>query len=149
MTIDVRSRKPADHGEAVGFCLQVAATNSAFLGQHASGKSGLHADLNPLTHLVRLTVVDALKAAAQHVDIFADITGRDISERVTAEDITAKAEAVRAVGRELAVLADRAVGQTIDFAEFESIRSRLMDLGFALKPHHALDVVTAIMDPGQ
>ena len=149
MTIDARSREPADHGEAVGFCLQVAATNSALLTRHGGGKSGLHADLNPLAHAVRLTVVDALKAAAQHVDMFAENTARDIDRQLTAEQEAAKAETVRTLGRELGALAQRAGHQTIAFAEFESLRVQLMDHGLILGPHHALDVAAAIMDPGQ
>ncbi|RYC28901.1 hypothetical protein D3273_26810 [Lichenibacterium minor] len=148
MTNDARSRKPADHGEAVGFCLQIAATNSALLSCYADSKSGLHADLNPLAHGIRITVVDALKAAARHVDVFAENTARDIGQRLTAEQESAKAEAIRALGRELVALSDRAVSQTIAFAEFEDIRVRLMDQGLILGPYHALDVAAAIMDPG-
>lgn len=146
MTSDARTRKPADHGEAVGFCLQVAASNSALLSRHADGEWVLHAGLNPLAHGVRMTVVEALRTAAQQVDTFAKITARDIGQQLTAEQETARAEAVRAVGRELLALSGRAVSQTIAFAEFEDIRVRLMALGFALKPRHALDVSTAIMD---
>ncbi len=147
MTDDTRSRKPADHGEAVGFCLQVAATNSALLTRYGSGKSGLHADLNPLAYSIRMTVEGALKAAAQHVDTFAEITVQDIGQRLTAEQEAAKAEVVRALGREIEALAQRAVSQTIAFAEFENLRVRLMDLGLVLGPHHALDVAAAIMKP--
>lgn len=146
MMEETRSRRAPDQSEAVDFCLQIAATNSALLTQHGSGKSGLHADLNPLAHAVRMTVVDALKAAARHVDTFADITAWNIDERPTSADEIAKAEAVRALGRELAALSERAVGQTIALAEFERIQSRLMELGFALKPHHALGAASAVAD---
>lgn len=148
MTSDPRSRRQADHAEAVGFCLQVAATNSALLGQHAGGKSRLHLDLNPLAHGVRMTVVGALKAAAQHVDMFAETTARDFGQELTAEQEVARAQTVRSLARDLNALAQRAGHQTIAFSEFENIRVRLMDQGLVLGPHHALDVAAAIMNSG-
>lgn len=146
MTSDERSRKPTDHGEVVGFCLQVAATNSALLTRQSSGRSGWHMDLNPLANGIRRNVADALKAAAQHVDMFAENTARDFGRELTEEQEAAKGRTVRSLARDLDALAQRAGHQTIALSEFENIRVRLMDQGLVLGPHHALDVVAAIMN---
>ena len=140
MTDGERTRRPFDHRQVVGVCLHIAATSTELLALRASDRDVLTADLNQLGHGIRMTVAEALSAAARHVGAFAEITARDLGEQDTA-----RAEAVRAIGRELAALAQRAGGQTIDFAEFEDIRARLTDLGFALKPHHALDVASAVV----
>ena len=144
MTDGEHTRRPLDHRQVVGVCLHIAVTSTELLSLRASDRDVLRADLNPLGHGIRMTVAEALSAAAKHVEAFAEITGRDFGERATAEQEAAKAEAVYAVGREIAALAQRASNQTITFAEFESIRVRLTDLGFALKPHHSLDVALAV-----
>jgi hypothetical protein len=88
-------RKPTDHGEVVSFCLQFAATNSAILTKQSSGRSGWHMDLHPLANGIRRNVADALKAAAQHVDMFAENTARDCGRELTEEGVMPRPRQIR------------------------------------------------------
>ena len=93
-----------------------------------------------------MTIAEALRAAANHVEDHAEITAWDLHRQPTEEQQVVKAEKVRVVARAMHALADEAETRVVRYAEFETLKDRLYALGFALTPKLVENVATAFRD---
>ncbi len=91
-------------------------------------------------------IVTALRTMAEDVEARATVTTWDAHRQPTEEQQAAKAGKVRAVARELRVLADDAETRSVLYAEFDAIKDRLYVVGFALTPKLVENVATAFRD---
>ncbi|MGI3903057.1 MAG: hypothetical protein ACRYGP_30590 [Janthinobacterium lividum] len=91
-------------------------------------------------------IATALRAVADDVEARATITPWDAHRQPTEEQKVAKADKVRAVVRDLRVLADDAGRRSVHYAEFDALRVRLYVLGLDLAPELVTKVAIAIRD---
>ncbi len=91
-------------------------------------------------------IATALRAVADDVEARATITTWDAHRQPTEEQKAAKADKVRAVARDVRTLADQAEMRSVRYADFDTLRSRLYALGFALTPELVDKVAVAIRD---
>ncbi len=143
MPDESRSRKFPNHERTVAVLIGVAESNSQTLAQFNSDPELARTVSGRVAYTVRSAVSEALNAAATHVAELATVSGWDIDARPTQVDEDRRADAIKALGCELTRLATGAMTRTVTYGEFENIRVKLMDLGFALGPAHALDMAAA------